>query len=64
MKSIIDDLYESFKRNLESVNGNCMCMLKVELGKVIIELFKEYNVDLIFLFEFFMLKEVGVVFFF
>ncbi len=45
MKSITDDLYESFKKNLESVNGNCMRTPKAELGKVITELFKEHNVD-------------------
>ena len=46
MKSITDDLYESFKKNLESVNGNCMRTPKAELGKV---------------FESPMLKEAGVV---
>ena len=44
MKSITDDLYESFKKNLESVNGNCMRTPKAELGKVITELFKEAGV--------------------
>ena len=61
MKSITDDLYESFKKNLESVNGNCMRTPKAELGKVITELFKEHNVDSISLFESPMLKEAGVV---
>ena len=61
MKSITDDLYESFKKNLESVNGNCMRTPKAELGKVITELFKEHNVDSVSLFESPMLKEAGVI---
>ena len=61
MKSITDDLYESFKKNLESVNGNCMRTPKAKLGKVITELFKEHNVDSVSLFESPMLKEAGVI---
>lgn len=61
MKSITDELYESFKKNLESVNGNCIRTIKRELGKVITELFKEHKVDSISLFESPMLKEAGVV---
>ena len=61
MKSITDDLYESFKKNLESVNGTCMRTPKAELGKVITELFKEHKIDSISLFESPMLKEAGVV---
>ena len=33
MKSITDDLYESFKKNLESVNGTCIRTPKAETGK-------------------------------
>ena len=61
MKSITDDSCESFKKKLESVNGNCMRTPKAELGKVITKLFKEHNVDSVSLFESPMLKEAGVI---
>ena len=61
MKSITDDLFESFKKNLESVDGTCVRTPKAELGKVIAELFKEHKVDSISVFESPMFKEAGVV---
>ena len=61
MKSITGDLYESFKKNLESVNGHCIHASKEDLGKVITELFKEHGIDSISLFESPMLKEAGVI---
>ncbi len=61
MKSITDDLYESFKKNLENVNGHCIHTSKEDLGKVITELFKEHGIDSISLFESPMLKEAGVI---
>ena len=61
MKSITDDLYESFKKNLESVNGHCIHASKEDLGKVITELFKEHGIDSISLFKSPMLKEAGVI---
>ena len=61
MKSITGDLYESLKKNLESVNGHCIHASKEDLGKVITELFKEHGIDSISLFESPMLKEAGVI---
>ena len=59
MKSITGDLYESFKKNLESVNGHCIHASKEDLGKVITELFKEHGIDS--LFESPLLKETSVI---
>ena len=60
MKSISDEMFESFKKNLESVNGACVRTSKAELANVVTQLFKEHEIESISLFESPMLKEAGV----
>ena len=60
MKSISDEMFESFKKNLESVNGACMRASKAELANVVTQLFKEHEIESISLFESPMLKKAGV----
>ena len=60
MKSISDEMFESFKKNLESVNGACVRASKAELANVVTQLFKEHEIKSISLFESPMLKEAGV----
>jgi len=61
MKSLSDEMFESFKKNLESVNGACVRASKAELANVVTQLFKEHEIESISLFESPMLKEAGVV---
>lgn len=61
MSSITDDLYELFKKNLESVNGISKRVSKAGLGKAIAEVFKEHEISSTCVFESPLLKEAGVV---
>lgn len=60
MSSITDDLYKSFKTNLESVNGNCIRTKKADIGKAIAALYKENGITSTCIFESPLLKEVGI----
>ena len=60
MNSIADDLYESFKTNLESVNGMCTRASKADLAKVIVELYKENEIPTTSIAQSPLLIEVGV----
>lgn len=61
MSTITDELYESFKKNLESVNGSCMRTAKAGLGKLIADVFTTQEITSISVFESPMMKEAGVV---
>lgn len=61
MSSITDDLYELFKKNLESVNGISKRVPKAGLGKAVAEVFKEHDISSACVFESPLLKEAGVV---
>lgn len=61
MSKITEDLYESFKKNLESVNGYCTRSSKADLGKTIAELFTQEKIASISLLESQLFKEAGVV---
>lgn len=61
MSSIANDLYELFKKNLESVNGSSMRVPKAKLGKAVAEVFKEQGISSACVFESPLLKEAGVV---
>lgn len=60
MNSITDDLYESFKTNLESVNGMCTRVSKADLAKVIVELYKENEIPTTSIAQSPLLIEAGV----
>ena len=60
MSSITDDLYELFKKNLESVNGISKRVPKAGLGKAVAEVFKEHEISSTCVFESPLLKEAGV----
>lgn len=61
MGQISEDLYNSFKKNLETVNGHCERSSKANLGTTVTNLFKEHQITSISVFESPMLKEAGVV---
>lgn len=61
MSSITDELYESFKKNLESVNGNCFRSSKSELGKIMADIFSQEKITSISLLKSELLKEAEVV---
>ena len=61
MSTITDDLYELFKKNLESVNGISKRVSKAGLGKTVTEVFKECEISSACVFESPLLKEAGVV---
>lgn len=61
MSSMTDDLYNLFKKNLESVNGSCRRVPKAGLGKAVAEVFKEQGISSTCVFESEFLKEAAVV---
>lgn len=61
MSSIANDLYELFKKNLESVNGSARRVPKAELGQAVAEVFKEQGISSACVFESPLLKEAQVV---
>lgn len=61
MGNITDELYEIFKKNLESVNGKCIRSSKSELGNAVANIFKQEGITSISLFESPLLKEAGVI---
>ncbi|WP_101473572.1 LutC/YkgG family protein [Fusobacterium sp.] len=61
MSNVGEKLYEDFKRNLESVNGNCLRTSKADLGKNIVDIFKKEGINSICLLESQILKENNVV---
>ena len=44
MNKITDELYERFKKNLESVNGTCVRTSKENLGKAVAGIFTEAGI--------------------
>lgn len=61
MSNMTEELYESFKKNLESVNGNCLRSSKANLGKTIADVFTQEKITSISLLESQLLKEANVV---
>jgi len=61
MGMITDELYESFKTNLEAVGGSCVRTSEKELGAVIADLFKQIDIEDACVYESPMFKEAGVV---
>lgn len=61
MSSIMEELYENFKKNLENVNGNCLRGSKADLGKMIADIFAQEKITSISLLESQLLKEAKIV---
>lgn len=45
MKTITDEMYEAFKKNLEAVNGTCVRAKKADLGKAAVEIFTQAGIS-------------------
>ena len=61
MNKITDELYERFKKNLESVNGTCVRTSKENLGKAVVGIFTEAGIPDTCIVETPLLKEGGVI---
>ncbi|MEI3267016.1 MAG: lactate utilization protein C [Frisingicoccus sp.] len=61
MNKITDELYERFKKNLESVNGTCVRASKENLGKAVAGIFKEAGIPDTCIVETPLMKEGGVI---
>lgn len=61
MSKITDELYERFKKNLESVNGSCVRASKQDLGKAVAEVYAAAGIPDACVVETPLLKEAGVV---
>ena len=61
MSKITDELYERFKKNLESVNGNCVRVSKQDLGKTIADIYTAAGIPDVCIPETPLLQEAGVV---
>ena len=61
MGKITDELYERFKKNLESVNGTCVRASKSDLGKAVAEILKEAGIPDTCIVETPLMKEGGVI---
>ena len=60
MNLFTDELYERFKKNLESVNGTCVRASKATLGKAIADVFTEAGIPDVCVAETPLLREAGV----
>ncbi len=60
MGTFTDELYESFRSNLEAAGGSCVRTSKADLGKTIAGLFKDYGADTACLAESDLMKEAGL----
>lgn len=60
MSMITDELYESFKTNLEAVGGSCVRSSKAELGKTVADLFKGIDIADVCLVQSPLFEEAGV----
>ena len=61
MNKITDELYERFKKNLESVNGTCVRASKADLGKAVAGIFTEAGIPDTCIVETPLMKEAGVI---
>ena len=61
MNKITDELYERFKKNLESVNGTCVRTSKENLGKAVAGIFTEAGIPDTCIVETPLMKEGGVI---
>jgi len=61
MSKITDELYERFKKNLESVNGTCVRASKQDLGKAIAEIYTAAGIPDVCIAESALLQEAGVI---
>lgn len=60
MSKIAEERYESFRRNLEAVNGTCLRAAKKDLGRVVAEAFGQADVKDVCLPETELTREAGV----
>lgn len=61
MNKITDELYERFKKNLESVDGTCVRTSKENLGKAVAGIFTEAGIPDTCIVETPLMKEGGVI---
>lgn len=61
MNKITDELYESFKKNLEGVDGSCVRTSKADLGKTLADVLTKAGIKDTTIVETPLFKEAGVV---
>ena len=61
MSKITDELYERFKKNLESVNGSCVRASKQDLGKTVAGIYTAAGIPDVCIAESELLQDAGVI---